>query len=132
MPTLPQTPLFVRLKAWSYRRRHRCNTHVTAKLTTAPMAASTAVLSMSCTPSWAITLSNVPPPVQMPSWALVIFIGFSFLLPHAAFNRLQHAQCQSEVPRYYHHLGGQFHRRSDDELAGHRQRFLDPVIKCRL
>src|SRR5690606_21033555 len=110
--------------------RHRCSAHVTAKLTTAPIAASTAVLTMSCMPSCATTLSSIPPPVPIPSCALFIFIG-SPLLSQATFHRLQHAECQGEVPSYYHHLRRQFHRRSDNQLAGHRQRFLDPVVKCR-
>src|SRR5690606_33959118 len=95
------------------------------------MAASTAVLTMSCTPSWATRLSSVPPPVPMPSWALVIFIAFPFLVAHAAFHRLQHPQGQGQVPGHDHHLGRQLHRRGDNQLAGHRQRFLNPVVKCR-
>src|SRR5690606_903423 len=60
--------------------RDRCSAHVTAALTAAPKAASTAVSSMSCIPRWAIILSRVPPPVPMPSWALVVFIDSSSLL----------------------------------------------------
>src|SRR3546814_6077185 len=115
------------------RRGHRCSAHVTAKLTAAPMAASTAVLTMSCMPSWVTTLSRVPPLVPTPSWKLVVFIGFSFLVAvaQAAFHRLQHAHCRGEVLGQHHHLGWQLQRRGDDELAGYGLRFLDPVVKCR-
>src|SRR5690606_36084695 len=95
-----------------YRRRrlHRCSAHVTAKLTTAPMAASTAVLTMSCNPICATTLSSMPPLVPMLSCMLLVFIAFPFRVAHAAFHRLKHTQCQREVTRHDDHLGRQLHR----------------------
>ena len=70
----------------------RCSTQLTAKLTAAPMAASTAVLTMSCMPSWATTLSKVPLPVPRLSCTLFIFIVAPFPVTHAVFHGLKHAQ----------------------------------------
>src|SRR5690606_22091820 len=125
--------------------RHRCITQLTAKLTTAPMAASTAVLTTSCRPSCPMMLSRVPPVVPAPSrWSILMAAGLlsggcpgpaqsvRLIIPGGrTFHRLQHAQRQGHVFRHGHHLRRQLQRRGDDQLACHRQRFLDPVIKCR-
>src|SRR5690606_11959108 len=130
--TVARTCTFVWAIAYLRRLAKCCKAQLTAKLTTAPMAASTAVFTTSCIPSWANTLRSVPPPVPKPNWPLVVFISRSFLAAQAALNRFEHAQCQGEVLRHDHHFGRQFHRRGDDQLARHGQRFLNPFVKCRL
>src|SRR5690606_4050250 len=108
----------------------RCSSHDTAKLTTAPMAASSAVRNISCTPSWPTMLSKVPPVVPIPSCWLV-FIAFPPFLG-GAFHRFQNTQCQGEVSGYDHHLGRQLQRRRNDQLTGYCESFFDAFVNCRL
>src|SRR5690606_11545604 len=96
------------------------------------IAASTAVFTTSCIPSWAMTVSSVPLPVPMPSCTLVAFITGSFPAAYAAFHGFEHTHCQGDVLGHHHHLGGQLQRRCDDQLAGDGERLLHLVVKCRL
>src|SRR5690606_12510375 len=80
-----------------YFRCHRCNTQLTAKLTTAPMVASTVVFRMSSVFTKAKALSSVPLPVPMPNRKLLTFIALLPLAFYPAFHGLQHAQRQGEV-----------------------------------